>query len=212
MLSLEQNTELANLLVRIHKEKLPVYLWQNPENIQRIGVKARYHRYNLGAEELTFFPVNGEFPFVGRLPIYFYYKNQSIIFKNYIRYNSHHKIIVPFPKKVMMEELRLNPRSSFKSVNVLINYTHFRGGQDPYQNLALRSRLIDRSQGGLSFRSSLNNIVQFRKGDLIKIQTEDKLKMLNAKINYICIQYDHKTSEKYYRVGVIFDSDSKSNK
>lgn len=203
MISLTTKYEVKNLFLEAFQRTKSVILWQQVDNIvHRRSCISKIKRVDLNKDELILIPIKGTYDFNSQLPLYFYSKRKTLIFKNSIYFNEPFKLIVKFPQKIMITNLRASSRSVIDSKDGLYVKYHF-GHTADEQAINMKSQLLDYSDNGLAFKSSLSNIIKFVKGDAIKIQsTNCKSKYLNGKINYVTMVLDPKDNQYFYRVGV----------
>jgi hypothetical protein len=206
MISINSFGSISNLFIHMTATPCRVTLWQNIDNIHRVRAFARLAKIDVEAEEIEFTPRKGVFDFKSAIPLYFWGKRSNTIFKTNIRYNSDLKIVIKLPKDIMIQDSRSEPRLNYTSEELYVQYMY--GGQrdSNLDYMKLKSRLLDLSDNGLSFKSSLNNIVRFREGDKLRIEsTSQDKKFMDSHISYITTVLDPKTMQRYYRVGVKFD-------
>ena len=206
---IESEAQIAKILARLSFKKSLIYLWQTPETIQRIGMRSRFYKFDFENGDLEFFPYEGEFEFNGRLPIYFYSKRKTIIFKSFTKYNSHHKIVLSSPKKIILNNSRLNPREDLSNKNTFIRYGHYLNAKTSYEYYPMKSRVLDISQKGLSIQTSMNTILKYHVGDFIRVQTDNGMPA-TGKIKYVTKQKDWRTKEEFFKVGLEFQEMSQS--
>lgn len=203
MVSLSQKENIKNLLHNILKSFKPkITLWQNINDVRRIWKIVSFKKIDVEREELVFIPRQGLFQFDSKLPIYFYAKDKTTIFKNMIFYNSSTNIAIKTPELIMLKNIRLCPRrivTDDKKEFVRIFY-----GKDLIKGNGtyFKSQLVDYSEKGFAFKSSLNNVIKFEKGSEIEFRFENMNDFRLGVISNVSVHLTSDLRHNYYRIGV----------
>lgn len=205
MIRLDHSSNLGNVFTQLNDEKNKLLLWQPAQGHQgMISSYVRIAQLSLHQDEMTFYPMKGSFEFNPHRYIYFLGFKRTTIFKAPILYHSSLKMVIKLPKEIMMRNGRTSERQGLGPEGSMLEYCHNPLNGTNVSNLFLHSKVIDSSSEGISFRSSLTNIVKFKKGDFIwfKSAQKDELILKEGEIRHVTHVMDHMTHEKYVRVGV----------
>lgn len=206
MVSLEENQNIKNLLHNLFKsKKSQITLWQNVDNVHRVWKTVQFKKIDVEKEELIFIPRRGLFDFSGKLPIYFYAKDKTTIFKNHIYYNSKTNIAVKIPHLIMLKNIREHNRKVVDEEKK--EYVRIFYGKDLMKGNGtyFKSQLVDYSFGGFAFKSSFNNVIKFEKGAKIEFRFENMNDFRVGKITNVSLNLTSDLRHNFYRIGVEVD-------
>ncbi|MGE3609309.1 MAG: hypothetical protein AB7I27_06955 [Bacteriovoracaceae bacterium] len=203
MLRLNESIQLVNIFQHLVDEKNKHLLWQHSKDTsKKIVIHSKISNLNISNNEMTLHPEKGEFKFNNRSYLYFYSLHRSILFKATILYHSHFKIVIRLPEMIMLPNSRVQERKVFSNDQV-IRYVHNSEKNSTYHQLYLNSKLLDLSENGLSFKSSISNIVKFNIGDKLLVKMPEQQSILReAEIRYITKVTSLRPLENFLRVGV----------
>ena len=83
-----------------------------------------------------------------------------------IFFNSNYNLAIKIPETVLLKNIRKQERQKVDQEMVSLAYEH----KDAVQESRFRAYLIDRSLGGFSFKSSLNNVFKSKAGQNIEFK------------------------------------------
>lgn len=202
MILLDDPSKLANVFLHLTSRPNKVLIWQNIQGKgKRVCQGARIGAINLSQDEMALYPKNGEFLFHHHSYLYFFGYNRTTIFKAPILYHSRLKLVLRLPKQLMLANSRNEAREDHSVSNKYVYYTHNSYTNQPYHS----SKLLDLSPKGLSFRSSLHNVVRFKKGDRLWIRspfTESEL--LEGEVSNVTKVSESISHQNFWRIGVRF--------
>lgn len=200
MVEINQSESIKNLFVKLSRTKNRITLWQNVDNIHRHWRIVEFKKIDLRKNEMIFVPKKGMLDFDVRHPIYFYSLKRTTIFKDHIFYNSQLSLAIKLPEKIMME----NKRDKERIADTSGSYVKLFYGDKVFGNRDawFKSPLLDRSEGGFSFKSSLNNVLKFQQGHELDFQFVGMEHFARGVIKYVTTHVSDDLKEKYYRIGV----------
>lgn len=200
MTRLNEPDELVNVLSHLNSRPNKILLWQNVNGKERrITQNARISKILFPQDEMILNPTRGEFQFHFGSYIYFFGLNRTTIFKATVLYHSRLKLVIRLPKQIMLANSRTEIREDLSMKDRMIELIHHAHTSSPF----FISKLLDRSQNGFSFRSSLNNIVSFKKKDRIWVRSLRFDGQLDeGEVSHVTKQIDGITALSYWRVGV----------
>lgn len=205
MIKVEGTEPLQKVFAHLSGGSGKILLWQGiHESGQRLCQYARIAQLSVPGDEMTLYPLKGTFGFRHHSFIYFFGLKRTTIFKASILYHSPLKLVIRLPKLLMMANSRIQERREFSTGEKLLHYTHCGQDSGNVSPLYNHSYLIDASANGLSFRSSVNNVVRFKKGDRLWMKSpfiQDGL--LEGEVKYTS-HVKNLGQEDYLRVGVKF--------
>lgn len=196
MVEIEKSDKIQNLFVNLLREKNKIVLWQNIDNIHRIKKAVCFRKFDTKKSELEFLPKKGQFKFDVQLPIYFYSKKKTTIFKNGIFFNSQFNLIVKAPELVMLKNIRKEKRES--CLNSLVSFMF---GEDNYgRDSWFKAKMIDRSAGGFSFKTSIGNVIKFKVGQKLQFKFDSMEIYVEGKIVNVVSYFED--GKKFKRISV----------
>lgn len=196
MVKIDHTEKIEVYLKNLVRRKNNILLWQNVDNIRRVRSRVRLKRVDLKNGEIIFVPQQGIFSFDSKLPVYFYAKLRTGLFKNMIFFNSVHRIVVKLPDMLLLKNMRQIPRDIVQDemADILMKANNFN------RMPRFRAILIDRSPNGFAFKSSYGNVVKFKVGDQLEFKFSGMADFLNAMVVGVI---EMSTSEgKYFRISV----------
>lgn len=200
MILLNEPEKLTSVFMHLTSKPNKILLWQNVQTKgRRICQNARIGLINISQEEMSLYPSHGEFFFQHHSYLYFFGFNRTTIFKAPVLYHSRLKLVLRLPKQLMIANSRGEGREDFSHSNKLLYYTHNSFTDQPYMS----SKLLDLSPKGLAFRSSLHNVVRFKKGDRLWIRSPKKeSELLEGEVCNVTKVSETMSQQNYWRVGV----------
>lgn len=197
MVEVEGFDSIQNLFANLAQTRNRIILWQNLGGPSRIKGYAGFKKVDLKNSELIFLPRKGFFEFNGNLPIYFYSQRRTAIFKNSIFYNSHHQIVIKMPEFLLLKNLRQESREPFNEM-VSFMFGEDNNGKESW----FKSEMIDRSVGGFSFKSSINNVIKFKAGQKIEFKFNGMPNYRTGEIVNISPYVSSQLDQKFLRISV----------
>lgn len=203
MVPLDSPTSLNPLFLQLQQITQDILLWQNIAEGQRTSQVARVGPIDLQKGEMTFYPRSGnDFKFHGRSYLYSYAKRRTTIFKSTILYQTPLKLIIRLPPRVMVANIREAERLALSDRN--IHYSHDDRSSPDLRQLFLNSKLLDLSPGGLAFKSSVNSVVRFVRGQRVWMKSPfGDEGTVEGEIRHIT-RVQGERHEDFLRVGVRF--------
>ena len=203
-IKIEDPKEIEYCFFHLSKNKNRLIIWQHIDNdAHRESVKCKILKFDREKMEVQLAPIKGIFDLNSMIKIYLYIPSPYLICKNFIYHNSPYKMTIKLPKAVLIKNKRDNPRENLLEKK---QFFHFKYNFDKNTTLGERthkSQLIDMSENGLAFKSSINNIIKFHKGNLIKVEhPNERNKFLMAEIVHITKTIDIWTNQSFFKVGV----------
>lgn len=177
MVRVESRESIFTLFKHLSKINPFITLWQNLGEPSRRKHLVTLKKLDEHKQEMIFYPKGDYFSFDSTHPIYFFSPKRTTIFKNRIFYNSSYQLAIKVPEIIMIRNVRNQPRNESDEM------VHFMFGDERIsKDCWFKSPLLDRSVGGLSFRSSINNIIKFKTGQKIKYRFESMPKYILGEI------------------------------
>lgn len=200
MILLDDPTRVMNVFLHLNSRPNKILLWQNVQGKgRRICQNARIGLINSANQEMSLYPTGRDFSFLHHSYLYFFGFNRTTIFKASILYHSQFKIVIRLPKQLMLANSRTKSREDVSLQDRFIFYTHHSYSDQPY----LSSKLLDISDEGLSFRSSVHNIVRFKKGDRLWMRSPfHETRLLEGEVCNISKFSETHSQQNFLRVGV----------
>ncbi len=203
LIEIREVQELESILSHLKNRDSKFLLWQTLNGEKRFVQEGRLATISSQVEELVFFPKQGDFSFLPGSHVYLYTAHRSSIFKASILHLAGSKLVLNFPKKVMLQNTRLDPRNMYFTPGTLVQFRLNPKGQN--DGLLLNSRLLDLSKGGLAFKSSLTNLINFRPGDRVLMNSPfGQKEMIEGEIRHITSIPQNQHHESHLRIGVKF--------
>ncbi|WP_408097777.1 hypothetical protein ACJVC5_02360 [Peredibacter sp. HCB2-198] len=200
MILLEDPLQLTSVFQHLTSRPNKVLIWQNIQGKgKRVCQSARIGAINLSQEEMALYPKNGEFLFHHHSYLYFFGFNRTTIFKAPILYHSRLKLVLRLPKQLMLANSRNEVREDLSLSHKFVFYTHNSFTDQPY----ISSKLLDLSPKGLAFRSSLHNVVRFKKGDRLWIRSPfTGRELLEGEVSNVTKVSESISHQNFWRIGV----------
>lgn len=166
MVEVDQTQKIQCLFINLLKIKNRILLWQNCSEVKRVMKHVQFRKYDASKSELIFWPKDGLFSFDAKKPVYFYSYKRTTIFKNMIYFNSNYNLVIKTPGLILLKNIRKDDRQNVEGQLVSFMFGEDNIGRGSW----FKAKMIDRSQGGFSFISSLSNIIKFKPGQKLEFQ------------------------------------------
>ena len=184
--------------------KKTISLWQKLD-IKRDYVPAKLVKFDCIQKKLKFYPLDlkHHFDFKSHLPIYFYEKMNTMVFKSSISYQSSFELELRMPETLLIQDFRgINRKVFEQGESIIFDLKADRG------NIQFNKEVLDLSADGISFKISARECPLFYEGDVVSFKLEScniELPAKQGKIIYTTTTINsHFPNKKYTRVGVKF--------
>lgn len=204
-IKIDREDKVKSILKNLLHNDQHAIVWQHEEDVfERNSIEVKLAKISLDEQQLHITPTNGMFRFHQNEEVYYLNQNKSILFKTTIFHNSAYKIILHRPEMVVIRDQRKQARQHLEHKDIQISYHYGTKTGLSLEKFPFSSKLLDFSNGGLSFGSNLASVKQFMPGDQITIKFNNKNQdIVEAKVAYV--NPTLLNGKNIYRVGVSFN-------
>lgn len=202
----QSRDEIISILNKILEKKDNFTLWQKSED-GRLIKQAKIKSINAENNSFVLEPTDTNTKFKNREKIYLKSKEKNLLFKEQLSFASEKLVIVPLPKEFYVEELRKNPRRTYKPNEEMPLVFQVKNKFSKVLE-TIECNLIDTSAKGLAFYLDSNQMSSLDKDDLIQISRIGNMifdPKIQAKVVYVrSISKGQNKGKASYRIGVFF--------
>ena len=186
LVEVHEESAIKNILVSMASEKSKILLWQPVHSGKRVESEASLIRFLPDKKEIIFVPTNEPFAFDNTTQLYCVARGNTVLFKQEIFHNSSYKLIINSPTSIMIRDKRSEPRTVLFDDNISLEYHYGEATFEVTEKFPFRSKIVDISEGGLSFLSRLENVQRFRPGDQLSLRLPfETNRVINGRVCYI---------------------------
>ncbi len=161
---------ISEVLSGNFETKQEVRLWQSTGDSRRVEFEGKCYRFDGLKKELWFSCQKGLDKVDFSFPIYGHISRRQLVFKAELLFCGDFKIVVSFPEKIKMNQIRSMPREDLLDRKEIIQYQFGSLSYGQHFTHSFSARLFNKSVGGIGLLVKGSEVNKFYDGDYISIK------------------------------------------